>query len=149
MAESIKGLVEHVEEEFGSSIVARDESLVVLASQPGLGPPDLVWLQKVSRATLTASSSEPRGFYHHQLGRDVSSSASVAAYFAELTSRVEPISFLQVGIDRGGGAAGPDGAHRTPGRGGSTFSHDDLAGPLVFALHTCCDRQRRRRLTRI
>ncbi len=28
------------------------------------------------------SASEPRGYYHHCLGRDVSSSAAIAAYFA-------------------------------------------------------------------
>lgn len=42
---------------------------------------------------------DAKGFYHYALGRDVSSSAAVAAYFAELVSLVEPMSFMQVGIN--------------------------------------------------
>lgn len=115
--ESLRGVTEAIEAEFGESIVARDESLVVLAGAPGLGPPDLVWLQKAQKATLTSAAGEPRGFYHYSLGLDVSSSAAVAAYFAELTSRVEPISFLQVISNprsRGPVTPSPSGPPRRP-----------------------------------
>ncbi|KAL6750532.1 Chs5p-Arf1p-binding proteins-domain-containing protein, partial [Haematococcus lacustris] len=73
----------------------RDESLVGLATTPGLGPPDLCWLQKASKGSWATVNAEPRGFWHHTLGRDVSSSAAVAAYFAELNATVEPITFMQ------------------------------------------------------
>ncbi|GLC39163.1 bud site selection protein [Pleodorina starrii] len=93
--ESIKGHPEHVETVFGEAIVARDESLVVLAGASGLGPPDLCWLQKAPKNALTGSSGEAKGYYHCCLGVDASSSAAVAAYFATLTSLVEPPTFLQ------------------------------------------------------
>jgi hypothetical protein len=94
--ESIKGHPEYVETVFGEAIVARDESLVVLAGASGLGPPDLCWLQKAPKSALTGSSGESKGYYHCCLGVDASSSAAVAAYFATLTSLVEPPTFLQV-----------------------------------------------------
>ncbi|GLI71473.1 hypothetical protein VaNZ11_016611 [Volvox africanus] len=93
--DSIKGHPEHVETVFGEAIVARDESLVVLAGASGLGPPDLCWLQKAPKSVLTGSSGQAKGYYHSCLGVDASSSAAVAAYFATLTSLVEPPTFLQ------------------------------------------------------
>ncbi len=93
--ESIKGHPEHVETVFGEAIVARDEALLVLSGACGLGPPDLCWLQKAPKSALTGSSGEARGYYHYCLGVDASSSASVAAYFATMTSMVESHSFLQ------------------------------------------------------
>jgi hypothetical protein len=92
--DTLKGHVESIETVFGEAIVSRDESLVVLAQMPGLGPPDLCWLQKAGKSALTGASSEAQGYYHYCLGIDVSSSAAVAAYFANITSLVEPISFL-------------------------------------------------------
>ncbi|KAG2427663.1 hypothetical protein HXX76_012312 [Chlamydomonas incerta] len=93
--ESIKGHPEYVETVFGEAIVARDESLVVLASASGLGPPDLCWLQKAPKSALTGATGEAKGYYHYVLGGNASSSAAVAAYFATLTAMVEPPTFLQ------------------------------------------------------
>jgi hypothetical protein len=94
--ESLRGLPEHTEADFGDSIVARDEAIAVLATTPGLGPPDLCHLQKCpKRSGLFGSSGESQGYYHFVLGRDVSSSAAVAAYFALLNAKVEHRSMLQ------------------------------------------------------
>ncbi|GFR48730.1 hypothetical protein Agub_g10688, partial [Astrephomene gubernaculifera] len=93
--DTIKGHPEHVETVFGEAIVARDESLVVLAGACGLGPPDLCWLQKAPKSALTGATGEAKGYYHYCLGVDASSSAAVAAYFATLTSMVEAPTFLQ------------------------------------------------------
>ena len=93
--DTLKGIAEGVEVEFGESIIARDESLVVLSELPGLGPPDLCWLQKSIKGTWGASSGEPRGYCHYTIGGDVSSSAAVSAYFAEVMTLQEPITFLQ------------------------------------------------------
>lgn len=94
--ESVRGITECVELLFGESIVARDEATVILSGGKGLGPPDLCWLQKAPISALTgAAAGEPGGYYHHALGRDVSSSAAVAAYFASITMRVEPVPFMR------------------------------------------------------
>lgn len=94
--ESLRGLPEHIEADFGDSIVARDEALAVLGTvAPGLGPPDLCWLQKCPKKTgFWGGSGEPQGYYHYTLGRDVASSAAVAAYFALLNSKVERRSWM-------------------------------------------------------
>jgi hypothetical protein len=99
MTDALAGIQEAIEDQFGDSIVARDEALAVLVQAPGLGPPDLCWLQKAPKSStflFTPSAAEPKGYYHHVLGRDVSSSAAVCAYFAELTALVEPMTMLQV-----------------------------------------------------
>ena len=93
--ESLKGVVENIEVEFGDSILARDDAVGQLANHPGLGPPDLCWLQKGAKNTLTGSTAPPEGYYHHVLGRDVSSTAAIAAYFALLNSLVEHVGMLQ------------------------------------------------------
>lgn len=93
--DTLKGIPEHIEAEFGEAIVARDDCLMSLGTTPGLGPPDLCWLQKCPKASFSGAKGEPQGYYHYVLGRDVSSSAAVAAYFALLNSRIEPVGFLQ------------------------------------------------------
>jgi hypothetical protein len=96
--DTLRGIPEHIEAEFGDSIVARDEAVALLGKAPGLGPPDLCWLQKAPKArSLLGGSAEAQGYYHFVLGRDVSSTAAVAAYFALLNSKVEPSGVLQVG----------------------------------------------------
>lgn len=49
--DSLRGIPEHVEPEFGASITSRDEALLALGDAPGLGPPDLCWLQKCPKPT--------------------------------------------------------------------------------------------------
>lgn len=93
-------ITECIELLFGESIVARDEATVILSAGRGLGPPDLCWLQKATLSALTgAKSGEPGGYYHHALGRDVSSSAAVAAYFASITMRVEAVPWMRGALD--------------------------------------------------
>jgi hypothetical protein len=54
-------------------------------------------VSKSAKATWLSSATEPTGFYHFALGRDVSSSAAVAAAFAEMVARVEqPTTLVQV-----------------------------------------------------
>lgn len=94
--DTLKGIPEHVESEFGDSIVARDELLGVLNDYPGLGPPDLCWLQKTPKKALGAGAdNDSCGYYHWYLGRDVSSSAAIAAHFAALNRQLEKPGLLQ------------------------------------------------------
>lgn len=95
MTDTLRGLPENIEGQFGESIVSRDEALIILAQSPGLGPPDLCWLQKNYRSLLTGSAGEAKGYYHYALGVDVSSSAAIAAYFAGITALAESVSFVQ------------------------------------------------------
>lgn len=87
-----------MEEVLHESIDARTE---VLASLRELGPPDLVQLIKqaprttsrqvshmksrTASETITHSSLNQTGVYHHVTGVDASSSASLAAYINTLT----------------------------------------------------------------
>lgn len=154
MTDTLRGIAELEEVDFGESFYSRDDALKLLIQVPGLGPPDLCWVQKVcpmqcssrrapdprpvcvltiataccSRfprcpcwfiqiptiltartpyyfpllvsqvpvGSLTGRGGEPRGYYHYALGRDVASSASIAAYFAQICSLVEPPTFFQV-----------------------------------------------------
>lgn len=93
--DTLKGIPEHIEADFGDSIVTRDEAVAVLGKNPGIGPPDLCWLQKSQKRSLLGGNTEAQGYYHYVLGRDVSSSAAVAAYFALLNSKAEPLTLLQ------------------------------------------------------
>jgi hypothetical protein len=89
--DTIAGLPQCVEAEFSESIVARDDALAALVAAPGLGPPDLCWLQRGRGAWSPGSESQgdSHGYYHHVLGGDVGSSGAVAGYFATLMARVE------------------------------------------------------------
>ena len=79
-----------------------------------LGPPDLCYIEKEytpsSRSSLvggllgnseTSNSAAPtmpaRGHYHHVLGLDMSSTAPVATYVANLAATQEPASWLSAG----------------------------------------------------
>ncbi|KAF5835787.1 hypothetical protein DUNSADRAFT_6876 [Dunaliella salina] len=95
--DTLRGLPEAVEapDEFASAIEARDDALACLAASQGVGPPDLCWLQKSAKGAWSSAAAQPRGYYHFVLGRDTSGPAAVAAYFAEVTSLVEPMSFVQ------------------------------------------------------
>lgn len=90
--DTLSGLPECVEGEFSESIVSRDDALAVLAAAPGLGPPDLCWLQK-GRGTwapgVDGIAQGSRGYYHYVLGGDVGSSGAIAGQFAGLMARVE------------------------------------------------------------
>jgi hypothetical protein len=66
--DSLKGIREHVETEFAESIVSRDESMVILGSVPGLGPPDLCWLQKSAVSAFGSTATDHKGYYHWALG---------------------------------------------------------------------------------
>ena len=104
---SIAGVEEYVEQTFGEAVQARDLATAHCAREGGLGPPDLCWIRK-ARAD---GRGQPEGSYHWVLGADVSSpvcsvlsvlfsagglltrsttpQASIAAYFAQLLTRVQ------------------------------------------------------------
>mmetsp|Transcript_48051 Transcript_48051/g.121266 ORF Transcript_48051/g.121266 Transcript_48051/m.121266 type:complete len:869 (-) Transcript_48051:104-2710(-) len=88
MSWALRATAEAVEQTEGEALGARNKSLAVLGHAPGVGPPDLLWLRK------TAPGAPPAGFYHWLLGQEVSSAASVAAYFAELCEAVEKPGLL-------------------------------------------------------
>jgi hypothetical protein len=98
--DTMRGVVELVEAQFGECILARDDAVAVLSTAPGLGPPDLCFLQKGRKAAASwvglgaAGGEAPAGYYHWVLGRDVSSSAALAAYFALITSKQEKAGVL-------------------------------------------------------
>jgi hypothetical protein len=92
--DTLKRTPEHVESDFGESIISRDEALSLMAEAPGLGPPDLCWLQKTA-VGLLGGAGEPGGYYHWTVGRDISSSAAIAAFFASLSTQAEQASFIQ------------------------------------------------------
>lgn len=58
----------------------------------GLGPVDLVCLRK-------RGGTEEREFFHHVLGNDVTSTASAAAYFAQLCTSAEKVRQHGLGKD--------------------------------------------------
>jgi hypothetical protein len=90
--DSIAYLEEAVEVSFSESIVARDDALAVLSAVPGLGPPDLCWLQKGRGAWSPGDdgvAAGSHGYYHHVLGGDVSSTGAIAGQFAELLAGIE------------------------------------------------------------
>jgi len=94
MTETLRGLPENVEAVFGESILARDAAIARLSHSPGVGPPDLAWLQKASKTSSSwgmarSPEAHPAGYYHWVLGPDVSSMAALAGYFAQLTALQE------------------------------------------------------------
>uniref|UniRef100_A0A061RLV5 Bud site selection-related protein n=1 Tax=Tetraselmis sp. GSL018 TaxID=582737 RepID=A0A061RLV5_9CHLO len=95
--ETIKYTTENVEQIPGESVGVRNTWLSTRASRTGVGPPDLVWLKKVldRHDTADVDNLEFTGYYHWVTGLDVSSAATVAAYFADLKSNVEQYSFLE------------------------------------------------------
>lgn len=132
--ETLRGVVEAVEGEFGEAIAARDDALAALADCTGLGPPDLAWLAKVRKQPGSGSSgggwlgfgsggggrrgsgsgggegaagvdlSGGSGYYHYVLGGDVSSSAALAAYFARLNRWGRREAGPHIAPEGGGGA---------------------------------------------
>jgi len=96
--QSIRFTPEHVEQVQGDALSCRSEGLARLQHVRGAGPPDLMWLRKVvlsSRGVPVEDDDLRTTFYHWLLGQDVSSAATVAAYFAELCENVERPSFIQ------------------------------------------------------
>uniref|UniRef100_A0A061S2I5 Bud site selection-related protein n=1 Tax=Tetraselmis sp. GSL018 TaxID=582737 RepID=A0A061S2I5_9CHLO len=95
--ETIKYTTENVEQIPGESVGVRNTWLSTRASRIGVGPPDLVWLKKVlgRHDTAAVDNLEFTGYYHWVTGLDVSSAATVAAYFADLKSDVEQYSLLE------------------------------------------------------
>ncbi|GMH38881.1 hypothetical protein BSKO_06779 [Bryopsis sp. KO-2023] len=92
--ESIRKTPENVERRFGEALGARDSALALLGKRPGLGPPDLCWVQKRVKKVFR-KNFEVRGYYHWVLGLDVASETSASSYFASLNAAVEKPGFLQ------------------------------------------------------
>eukprot|EP01086_Lenisia_limosa_P011409 TRINITY_DN3725_c0_g1_i1.p1 TRINITY_DN3725_c0_g1~~TRINITY_DN3725_c0_g1_i1.p1 ORF type:complete len:748 (+),score=114.11 TRINITY_DN3725_c0_g1_i1:109-2352(+) len=98
-SEVIYGTPEVVEYHLNESHACRDSALA--AFQSGLGPPDLVHFTKVHDRPSLPKFMRPKvqdaGYYHWVLGVDVSSPASMAAYFSELVSMHESASWYGSG----------------------------------------------------
>lgn len=85
---------ECVDVEVGAAVEAR--SVALSRGVAGLGPPDLCYLHKFYKPALGLGGVELFGgakkeqsligYYHHVIGLDTSSSATVSAYFADLTA---------------------------------------------------------------
>ena len=58
------------------------------AQTTGLGPLDLVWCRKRASGSF---AEQQKDFFHHVFGYDVTSTASAAAYFADLCTRTEKV----------------------------------------------------------
>ncbi|KAJ1982511.1 bud site selection protein [Dimargaris verticillata] len=80
MSDSLRDVPEFFENELGESLTVRTETLAAFRE---LGPPDLCHVTKINH-TVKAGAREV-GSYHHILGVDASSSASLAAYINSLT----------------------------------------------------------------
>lgn len=93
---SLRDTPERIEQHFGEAVLARDDAIKRLGRKEGIGPPDLCWVRKYATNTLGFRTGEPQGFYHWVQGLEMSSAASVAAYFAQLTKLQENPSLLQV-----------------------------------------------------
>lgn len=91
--ETIKYVSELVVEDQDAcaSLQHRIKVLQQFQAASGIGPLDFVWIKKkASGAFGTVYSTS----FHHVLGKDMSSTASGAAYFADLCNRVEQIGVI-------------------------------------------------------
>ena len=108
MSDCIEGVQEAVDGEFGAALTARSAELS--RGPVALGPPDLCYLHKSYRSALglgglkllggtvqLAQDQAAVGFYHHVIGLDTSSPATVSAYFAELAASQQSASWLAGG----------------------------------------------------
>lgn len=89
--ESIKYTPECVqksEEDDHSALAHRDRVLEHFSTAPGLGPIDLVVCRKAGKG---AFGEQHASFFHQVLGHDLTSTASAAAYFAELCNSTEEV----------------------------------------------------------
>ena len=97
-SEGLSVVQEVVDSDFGAALTSRSRQLVAGRAGLGLGPPDLCYLHKSYKSalglgglkllggTLQVGEDQPAvGFYHHVIGLDTSSPATVSAYFAELS----------------------------------------------------------------
>ena len=93
--ESIKYTPECVqksEEDDQSALAHRDRVLEHFSTAPGLGPIDLVVCRKIGKAAFGAD--QHASFFHQVLGHDLTSTASAAAYFAELCNSIEEVYII-------------------------------------------------------
>ena len=108
MSDCIEGVQEAVDGEFGAALTARSAGLS--RGPVALGPPDLCYLHKSYKSALglgglkllggtvqLAQDQAAVGFYHHVIGLDTSSPATVSAYFAELAASQQSASWLAGG----------------------------------------------------
>ena len=84
--ESVGKASECVEHALGEVLAARSAAITNSENVPGVGPPDLCWIQRTARGIFSMKKPKMQGYYHWVVGLPVTSSASIAAYFARLTS---------------------------------------------------------------
>ena len=96
--ESIKYTPECVqksEEDDQSALAHRDRVLEHFSTSPGLGPIDLVVCRKAGKDSF--GPDQHGSFFHQVLGHDLTSTASAAAYFAELCNSTEEVCIMPSG----------------------------------------------------
>jgi hypothetical protein len=71
-----------------SALAHRDRVLEHFSTAPGLGPIDLVVCKKAGKGAFAEQISS---FFHQVHGHDLTSTASAAAYFAELCNSIEEV----------------------------------------------------------
>lgn len=89
--ESIRKTVENVERRFGEALGSRDTALTLSGKKPGLGPPDMCWLQKRVKKAFR-KRLEVRGSYHWVLGKDMFGEHSAAEYLTAMVNGLEKVS---------------------------------------------------------
>jgi hypothetical protein len=86
--------IERADSSDGSAALSnRDRVLGHFSTAPGLGPIDLVWCRKQGKGPFSEQSSS---FFHQVIGHDLTSTASAAAYFAELSRNTEEVTFISL-----------------------------------------------------
>ena len=77
---------ECVEQQLGEVLAARNAAIANAEDVPGVGPPDLFWIQRTAKAIFSKKKPKMQGYYHWVVGLAVTSTASIAAYFARLAA---------------------------------------------------------------
>lgn len=128
-----------VERELGEILTARNAAISNADEIPGIGPPDLCWVQRTAKGLFRTKTPKKQGYYHWVVGLNVTSPAAIAAYFARLSSSVKKVGYYQ-----GMGVARDCGIERGIYCCYDPFSEMDVWVDLAFpgsSVSRCLDRQ--------
>lgn len=98
--ESVGKTPECVEGVLGEVLAARNAAIANAGDVPGVGPPDLCWIQRTGKGIFNTKKPKRQGYYHWVVGLAVTSGASIAAYFARLTSTSKKVHPYKSHTDR-------------------------------------------------
>lgn len=90
--ESIGKDPECAEFELGEVLAARSAAIANVDNVPGVGPPDLCWIQRTAKSIFNKKNPKTQGYYHWIVGLNVTSCASIAAYFSRLNASTKKVS---------------------------------------------------------